>query len=461
MLRKRRYGATLLALLLSLCLSRSVAEASAFQVKELANGMDVITWESRKVPLVTIVLTVKAGAFTETPDISGLTHLWEHMFFKGNASIPDQEAFRERIRDLGIVYNGDTSAEMVRYYFTLPSAFLEEGLDFMYHAIATPLIDEGELERERKVVLDEYDRNASQTGFELYRARQDAIYGSLSYRRNPLGERPIIEGATRDQLVRIKDEVFVPQNSALLIAGDVSTADVLKKVETIFSRWQNPTGWKAQVPPAFPAFPKQGIEIVKIHPQARHVSVSATFEGPKARLQPKDAYIADVLIGLVNHSLSPFIKRYMDSGLTFGASFSYATQSQAGELGISAFVSATQYSKFREELSKETARWAEKDAFSQEMLEDVRRSLVVQRAFEENRPSEYVKSLAYWWAITDLPFYDQYISELQKVTLEEVRGFVERYLLDKKPVVAVLLSPLDADKLQLKETSAKSERSQP
>src|SRR6478609_7033223 len=222
---------------------------------KLDNGMELVTFESRKVPLVTIVLTVKAGAFTEKPETNGLTHLWEHMFFKGNASIPNQEAFHQKIQDLGIIYNGDTNPELVRYYFTLPSAFLEEGLDFMYHAIATPLIDQYELERERKVVLDEWDRNASQPGFDLYRSRLATLYGPLSYRRYPLGGRDIIETAQREQLMAIKDEVFVPKNSALLVAGDIDTKALTVLVKKIFGQWQNPKNWQPLDVPAFPSFP--------------------------------------------------------------------------------------------------------------------------------------------------------------------------------------------------------------
>src|SRR5690606_25768199 len=81
------------------------AEKPAYETAKLPTGLEIIALEDHKVPLVTIVLAVKAGAMTETPTTNGLTHLWEHMFFKGNKRIPNQEAFNKRIRELGIVYN--------------------------------------------------------------------------------------------------------------------------------------------------------------------------------------------------------------------------------------------------------------------------------------------------------------------------------------------------------------------
>lgn len=439
---KALLSATLLSLFASDCWA-------VLKTDRLENGMELVTFESRKVPLVTIVLSVKAGSFTEKPDTNGLTHLWEHMFFKGNAAIPNQEAFSRKVQDLGIIYNGDTNPEFVRYYFTLPSVFLEEGLDFMYHAIATPLIDEKELERERIVVLDEWDRNASQPGFDLYRARLQSIYGKLNYLRYPLGGREIVEKATRPQLMAIKDEVFLPKNSALLVAGDFDTAALREQVKKIFGPWQNPKDWKPLEIPPFPKFPPDGLEIVRAHPQARNVGISLTWEGPQARLTPHDASVVDVLSGLVNHSLSRFHKQYIDSGLTYGSGFGYLTQSQAGELNLWSSCSPERYAEVRAALDKEAEKWADADYFTEQQLIDVRRSLVIDRKFAENRPSAHIKDLAFWWSITGLDFYENYITELSKVSLEDVRAFSKKYFVGKKFVTSILLSEDDARKLKL------------
>ncbi|MCX6128368.1 MAG: pitrilysin family protein [Proteobacteria bacterium] len=443
-------------------LAAPVAEAG-LKSQRLSNGMELISYESHKVPLVTIVLTVKAGSFTEQPDTNGLTHLWEHMFFKGNAAIPNQEAFRKRIQDLGIVYNGDTNTELVRYYFTLPSAFLDEGLNFMFQAIATPLIDQQELERERKVVLDEWDRNASQPSFELYRLRLKAMYGSGAYLRNPLGERSIVEKAQREQLMLIKNEVFVPENSALLIAGDFDSDKIENLVNKAFQAWKNPENWKPLTISKLSEFPKISTELVKIHPQTRNIGISLTHEGPLARSNPGDAAIADVLSGLVNHSLGEFHKRFIDSGLSYSAGFGYLTQSQAGELTLWASCGQERYRELREVLLQEEARWVEPGYFTEQQLDDVRRSLVIERKFSENKPSAYIKDIAFWWAITGLDFYEKYIETLNKVSLSDVRSFAKSYLLAKPSVTSVLLSDEDAKKLGVKDQngSVEIERGQP
>ncbi|HET6639537.1 MAG TPA: insulinase family protein, partial [Gemmatimonadota bacterium] len=85
----------------------------------LDNGLEVIVIENHAVPLVTIELDVKNGAYTETPEYNGLSHLYEHMFFKGNRTIPNQEEYLERVNELGAAWNGTTSTERVNYYITV------------------------------------------------------------------------------------------------------------------------------------------------------------------------------------------------------------------------------------------------------------------------------------------------------------------------------------------------------
>lgn len=423
-----------------------------YVASKLDTGLEVVALESHKVPLVTIVLSVKAGGMTETPDITGLTHLWEHMFFKGNARIPNQEAFNKRIRQLGIVFNGDTSAEKVRYYFTLPSAFLDDGLQFMADAISTPLLEQTELEKERRVVLDEYDRSAAQPGFDFNNLQRVLMYGDQSHLRDALGLRPIIENATRDQLFRIKKEVFVPSNSALLVAGDFKTAELLTLVKKHFSGWKDPEGWKPIAPAKFPAF-TESTAFVMTRPNVQNATVSLSYAGPKARFDQQDSFAADVLVNLLEHKSGKFYKKMTDSGLTYRAGLGYYTQSQAGEIDLYAVTDPTKVKQVEQALAAEIKEWLKPDYFSATQLEDVRRNLAINHKRELNQPTEYIKSLAFWWAVTGFDYYDGYLDSLKKTGLPEVRAFVKKWLVDKPHLTGILLSPEDAKSAGLKDSS--------
>jgi zinc protease len=110
--------------------------------KVLPNGLEVIVLEDHSIPLVTIELAVRNGSYTEPPELNGLSHLYEHMFFKQNRAIANAEEYLRKIGQMGIAYNGTTREEVVDYYFTTTSPNLRTAMQFMKDATRYPLFDE-------------------------------------------------------------------------------------------------------------------------------------------------------------------------------------------------------------------------------------------------------------------------------------------------------------------------------
>lgn len=424
------------------------AQKKDFEKEVFENGFEVVTFESSKVPLATICLSFRAGGMTETKELNGLTHLWEHMFFKGNKKIPNQEAFRRRIRQLGITYNGDTSAEKVRYYFTLPSVFLEEGLEFMSNAIRSPNLDETELVKERKVVLNEYERSASNPGFLSRNARRHIIYGEKEYLRDPLGKIETITNATRKQLEQIKQEVFVPANGSIIVGGNVEHKKVVKLVKKYFGDWKNPKKWQFPKRDSLPKFPKTASYNFS-HELTQKARALITFKGPKARVKPEDTFAADMLIGLTGHKSGKFYGKFINSGKTYGAGVYYYTQSHAGEVNLFANTNSEDAEAVISELLAETKLWARPGYFTESQLEDVKRQLLIGHKKEKAQASSYVKTLAFWWAVVGLDYYESYRQNLAKVTLKDIQNFVKTYLIDKDHIITVLYNKDDAARLKI------------
>jgi len=172
-------------------LAKSLAASTAADIpsRVLPNGLEVILLEDHSVPLVTIELAVRNGSYTEPPELNGLSHLYEHMFFKANRAIKNAEEYLQRIGQLGIAYNGETREEVVEYYFTTTSPNLRAAMNFMRDATRYPLFDEKEFERERQVVIGEIDRNESEPFFYLSREMSDRMFFKYPSRKNALGNR--------------------------------------------------------------------------------------------------------------------------------------------------------------------------------------------------------------------------------------------------------------------------------
>jgi zinc protease len=130
------------------------AELERFiQTRVLSNGLEVMVIENHGVPLVTLEVVVKNGAFTQRVGTEGLAHLYEHMFFKANGDHPRPDGVMQRAGSLGAVFNAETHEEKVNYYLTIPSDSLEGGMRLLSSALQRPLFLPGELAAEKVVVM--------------------------------------------------------------------------------------------------------------------------------------------------------------------------------------------------------------------------------------------------------------------------------------------------------------------
>ena len=174
-----------------------VPEAKIFS-QVLPNGLEVIILEDHSVPLVTIELAVKNGSYTEPPEFNGLSHLYEHMFFKQNRAVANAEDYLRTIGQMGIAYNGTTREEVVDYYFTTTSPNLRTAMQFMKDATRYPLFDEREFIREKQVVIGEIDRNESNPFFYLAQEMNKRLFFKYPSRKNALGSRESVSAATTE-----------------------------------------------------------------------------------------------------------------------------------------------------------------------------------------------------------------------------------------------------------------------
>src|SRR5258705_1138487 len=234
------------------------------QRNTLDNGLEVIVVQNAGVPLVTIEADVKNGSFTQGPQFEGLSHLYEHMFFKANAKYPKPEDFVARASELGAEFNGTTSEERVNYYLTVPADSAEGGMRFIAAALISPSFLKDELEREREVVIGEYDRNESSPFFQFSTAMGKALWSTAWSRKNPLGERAIIQSTTPEKMQTIQQRYYVPNNTAIIVTGAISPTKAFSLANSIFGGWERgPDPFTAEPVPPIPPLTKDTAVIVE------------------------------------------------------------------------------------------------------------------------------------------------------------------------------------------------------
>jgi len=420
--------------------------------RTLPNGLLVAVVENHSVPLVTIEVAVHSGSMNEPPNFSGLSHLYEHMFFKGNAVIPNQEAYLKRLRQLGAMWNGTTSQERVNYFFTMGSANLDAGMAFMRDALVTPRFEPQELARERQVVIGEIDRNEAEPLYHLSRALDQKLWHRFPSYKDPLGTRDSVNKATVEQMRFFRETYYVPNNSLLVIAGDTTPEKAFAAAEKYFSAWRRgPDPFQKHPLVAHPVLQKSAATLVRQPVQNGRLSLS--WQGPSTANDLKAAMIADVFSFAVNQDGTRLQKALVDSGLATRARLSYATLRNTGQIWLEIEGPPEKLTQAAAVALREAAHFGEVNYLTEEEWRNAKTLLSVQDRYDRERMSEYSHVLSFWWAVAGLDAYQDYIPTVQSSTRSNGADYASRYMVGKPLVLGALLSDADTKKLGVSEAT--------
>lgn len=409
--------------------------------QQLDNGLQVVVIENHKVPLATIEIAVKNGAYTEGPEYSGLSHLFEHMFFKANRDYPDQEKFLKRTQELGAIWNGTTGWERVNYFFTFDKDSLEAGLKFMNAAIRFPIYREEDMQKERPVVDGEFQRGESDPGFQLWIETNKRVWGDLFTRKNPIGDHNIINTATPEKMMVIKDKYYVPNNSLLVVCGDVNREQAFTLAKSIYGDWK-PADEDPQVKYPIPEFQP----IAKTDYFIKESSIAQTpemmmiWEGPDFRHDSIGTLAADVFSRILSLNSSKWQQALIDKGLASSASISYQTSRYVGPIQLSVSPIPGKLKECYQELMKQIGQFDKADYFSDDELKKAKEGLKRQQIRQSERPSSLASQLTYWWCSTSLNYLTDYFPAMDHITKEDIHNYITRYITGKPYVAGMIIN---------------------
>jgi zinc protease len=453
-----------------------------FVTKTLSNGLEVIVLQDSSVPIVTVEMAVRNGSFTEPPELNGLSHLYEHMFFKPNQSAIAYQCeqalsmgglnergkkvcteplrLKSQIGDLGylteldkIYYdrNGTTNEEYVNYYFTTMSGNLPTILRLMHDAMLYPTFDEEEFQEEIKVVLGELDRLMSEPGYALDRTLMDKLFYKYPTRKSRGGTRETVAAATIEQMRLIQSRYYIPNNSALIITGDAEPEKVFKLAEDLFGKWKRGEDPFVKFPIVDhpPLAKSEGVILNKS--DLENVTVIVGWQGPSVGKDNASTYAADVFSYIVQQPGSRLQRALVDSGLAAGVGVHYYTQRNVGPIRISLQTSPDKVKAALDVLYKEIAQFNDPNYFTDEELANAKTLLEAEDLFRREKLSEYTHSLGFWWSSTGIEYYRGYYKNLRAISRGDIKRYVSNYILEKPHVGVALISTADQQKAKLTE----------
>jgi zinc protease len=415
----------------------------------LANGLEIIALEDHSVPLITIEMAARNGSFTEPPELNGLSHLYEHMFFKTNRAVANQEEYLRKIGQLGIAYNASTREEVVNYFFTTTSPNLRTAMQFMRDSIRYPLFDEREFEREREVVIGEIDRNESNPFYYLNKEMNDRLFYKYPSRKEPLGNRQTVSTATPAMMRLIQSRYYVPNNSVLVVTGDVNPEEIFKLAQEFYGDWQRREKDPFVEFPLVEHPPLPKSEGTVITQPIQNVIVNLGWHGPSIGKDDAATYAADVFSFILTQPNSRFQRALVDSGLTAGAGIGYYTQRNVGPISIILQTTPDKAHAAIKAVHNEVAHFNDKDYYTDEQLESAKALLEADDLYSREKLSDYSHTLSFWWSSTGLDYFRGYLGRLRATSREDISRYVTTYIQEKPHVGLALLSQEAQDKIKI------------
>lgn len=411
-------------------------------LRTLPNGLDVLVVEDNSVPLATIMITCKNGSFTETPEFNGLSHLYEHMFFKANKDYKSADDFLERVSELGMQFNGSTTFENVNYYFTLPKSNLNAGLSFMNSAIRYPKFDKEEMARENVVVDGEFQRQESSPVFALSDAMDHHMWGDLYSRKNAIGNHTVIRTATPAMMDSIKNKYYFPNNSLLTVAGDVNHDDVFKKVERIYGSWKSSDfdPFKKWPIPEFKPLQKSDYFVVQSK-LSEVPLILLEWQGPDTRNDVKSTYAADVFSYIMNQNSSKLKQALVQSGLALDVDISYLTLHYVGPITLYVVPNPSKIKECMAELKKQLQLMDSDDYLTDEQMATSKQKLGTMAIREQEATSDFAQVLSFWWSSASIDYYTTYNDNLNKITRADLQNYVRKYIKNRPYCAGLLINP--------------------
>ncbi|MGY8652181.1 MAG: M16 family metallopeptidase [Verrucomicrobiia bacterium] len=402
----------------------------------LANGLTVIVREDHGAPVVSAQAWCMTGSVHEGELLgAGLSHCLEHMLFKGT-STRGAGRIDQEVQEAGGYMNAYTSFDRTVYWIDAPNTGTSVIIDILCDIMQHASIPEEELIKEKQVILREMDMNQDDPSRRASRRLFETAYTRSSYRFTVIGYPDIFKEITREQVYAYYKAKYTPQNIFIVVAGDVTTADVIGQITAAFA------GAKAtaQPPSLEPDEPRQSAprEVIEEAPiELGHFHYS--WHIPDVR--HPDMPALDVLATLLGHGRSSRLYREIRERQRLAHSSDAWTYSpgSVGLFGLSATVDADKFTPARTAMLEQIEMLKHDPIGDEELRKVVKQFVSATLASRKTMQGQAQDLGGNWIAAHDLNFSERFLAAVKQVTPADLQRVAREYLTHENRTLFALL----------------------
>jgi zinc protease len=412
-------------------------------VTTLENGLTIIVREDRSAPVVSAQAWCKAGSVHEGRWLgAGLSHVLEHMLFKGTTTRGPGRIDQE-VQSAGGYMNAYTSFDRTVYYINVPNTGARIAIDILCDIMQHASLPADELVKELDVIRREMDMGQDDPGRRSSRRLFETAYTRSPYRYTIIGYLDIFNELQREDVFGYYRDQYPPNNVFFTVVGDVSTADVVAQIREAYA------GAKARpLPPVvLPEEPRQTA--------AREVIEEAPIELGYAHfawhipeLRHPDVPALDVLSTLLGGGRSSRLYQEVRERRGVAVSVDAWTYNpgDAGLFGMSAIFEPDKFADAREAMLGEIARMRRQPVSAEELAKAVKQFIAGTLATRKTMQGQAQDLGGNWLAANDLNFSERYLEAVKRVTPGDLQRVACQYLTPENRTLYALLPEGSAPK---------------
>ncbi len=398
------------------------------------NGLTAIMKKDTSVPIVSVYIWVKVGSINEKPEQAGLSHFIEHLVFKGTKNYPGNTEIMENIENMGGYVNAATSKEYTCFYIDIQKDGYIQAIKMLSDMVTNPLFPEKEIVPERKVVIEEIQRHKDNPHSQLFEHFMTTIYKQAAYKNSVIGREEVIANIPREEIVKYFKQHYVPSNMVISVVGDINIKETKKVISETLGKNQNSN--PNLIEPNIIEQDDKGTEFTTTDKLA-HTYMLAGFLGPDMDL--KDIYVADVALNILGAGKSSRLNKVLkeEKQLVYSISSSFMTLHGTGTAYISAIFEKDKYEEIKNTLIQELDKFT-KEGPTQEELKKIKTNMKADWLFDLQTVNEQASLLGYWKLFNHLEILENYLSSIEKITIDDVKNFMKKYYSSDKLSMVVV-----------------------
>ncbi|MDR2399187.1 MAG: insulinase family protein [Endomicrobium sp.] len=385
------------------------------------NGLTSILINNKNSMTASAIAFVRVGAVNESPSQAGLSHFVEHLLFKGSKNYPGY-AFSKNVENFGGEINAATSKEFTMYYINMQKDFVEESLKMLADIIQNPLFPEDEINKERKVVIEEIQRHMDNPDSVLYEKFYKSIYKKSPLKNSIIGKAEVIANVTHKEIYEYYKLHYVPEKIIIVVSGSFDNDKTEKIIENTFGKF------KSQPIPEEPIL-KEGTHAGEHIIEYGKIEVGYMLSGFLASdIDAQDVYVADLASDILGGGKSARLYKslYEKKHLVYAIDSTFSVEKGAGNMYITSVFEPKNLESIKEEIERQIEKIVN-NGISEEELNRSKLLLKTDWQFSNETPYDIADKVGHWSLMGNSNFVPNYLDKLKFLTCQDVIKFFKRY----------------------------------